>query len=131
MPRFDSLNSRKRNDFSKIIEASEPPEWKENDNNRTILRYINRLPVVAKLEIRVSENNEILCVYIYFNIYKKYVIRAMMMTACDVAAITKPWPIQQTVSIEVIERDPFIDPVSALNSDRQKQTRELQKIFRN
>lgn len=24
--------------------------------------------------------------------------RAMMMTACDVSAITKPWPIQQTVS---------------------------------
>ena len=35
--------------------------------------------------------------YVYFCFYVT-IYRAMMMTACDVAAITKPWEIQKEVA---------------------------------
>ena len=51
----------------------------------------------------------------------KELLRAMMMTACDVAAITKPWAIQQQVSpIDFIREPPRVMNFTFLLRPHQK-----------
>ena len=38
----------------------------------------------------------------YLNLYRS-LIRGMLMTACDLGAITKPWPIQKRVALLVAD----------------------------
>lgn len=67
------------------------------------------------------------------------ILRCMLMTACDVAAITKPWPVQKTVADLVmnefyqqgdIERNELnIEPIDMMNRDKMSKLPEMQIGF--
>ena len=66
-------------------------------------------------------------------------LRCMLMTACDVAAITKPWKVQKVVADLVmsefyqqgdIERNELnIEPIDMMNRDKQNKLPEMQIGF--
>ena len=76
---------RKRTEFFKKAEAG-CEDW-STDENRELLRFVSFYPTIA------FQN----CLYLSmcFGLFCHF--RAMMMTACDLSAITKPWPVQRRV----------------------------------
>ncbi|VDL92265.1 unnamed protein product [Schistocephalus solidus] len=63
------------------------------------LEVNNSLPSPSSGDVSGSTETEILCPSLWEEeIPKRELLTSMMMTACDVSASTKPWPIQKKVS---------------------------------
>lgn len=87
---------RKRTMFQKIVDACEKMETEEE-----AIKYVTIDPTKkeiimweVKFYFAFGKNNlyiSILTCFVFFH-------RAMMMTACDLSAITKPWEVQSQVS---------------------------------
>lgn len=77
---------RKRTEFFKKAEAG-CEDW-STDENRELLRYVPFYSTIATQNIVCILS---CCFWLLCH------FRAMMMTACDLSAITKPWPVQRRV----------------------------------
>ncbi|XP_028390935.1 cGMP-specific 3',5'-cyclic phosphodiesterase-like isoform X2 [Dendronephthya gigantea] len=89
------LNSEGNNIFSEL-----PP-----DDYRKAIEYLEHAILSTDLQIYFKKRDHFTKILEEDeqpewgrNDQNRSILRAMMMTACDVSAITKPWPIQQTVA---------------------------------
>ncbi|XP_062372980.1 cGMP-specific 3',5'-cyclic phosphodiesterase isoform X2 [Sardina pilchardus] len=71
--------------------------------------------------------------------YHRELLRSMLMTACDISAITKPWPVQkkiaELVATEFFEqgdkerRELNIEPIDLMNREKRDQIPSMQVSF--
>lgn len=81
--------------FQNIVNATEPMT-----DEKEAIGYVSNNPIRKEIVMYASENSlKSYSCWVYV-IHLNYVIppcRAMMMTGCDLSAITKPWEVQSKV----------------------------------
>lgn len=87
--------------FQKIVDACEKMETEQeaikyvtiDPTKKEIIMWVIKILIVPILGMKDSS-------FEWFFNFKKFFFfqRAMMMTACDLSAITKPWEVQSQVS---------------------------------
>ncbi|XP_028660904.1 cGMP-specific 3',5'-cyclic phosphodiesterase isoform X1 [Erpetoichthys calabaricus] len=111
---------------------------------RTSLKMIERAILSTDLAVYMRRRSE------FFDLVKKnqftweddghrHLLRAMMMTACDISAITKPWPVQRRIA-ELVATEFFeqgdkerkelnIEPIDLMNREKRDQIPSMQVGF--
>ncbi|XP_039615675.1 cGMP-specific 3',5'-cyclic phosphodiesterase isoform X2 [Polypterus senegalus] len=114
------------------------------DEYRTSLKMIERAILSTDLAVYMRRRSE------FFDLVKKnqftweddghrHLLRAMMMTACDISAITKPWPVQRRIA-ELVATEFFeqgdkerkelnIEPIDLMNREKRDQIPSMQVGF--
>ncbi|XP_030636374.1 cGMP-specific 3',5'-cyclic phosphodiesterase [Chanos chanos] len=83
----------------------------------------------------LAKNNQ----FVWEDDYHRELLRSMLMTACDISAITKPWPVQkrvaELVATEFFEqgdkerRELNIEPIDLMNREKRDKIPSMQVSF--
>ncbi|XP_053317405.1 cGMP-specific 3',5'-cyclic phosphodiesterase isoform X2 [Spea bombifrons] len=114
------------------------------EDYKSVLRMIKQAILATDLALYIKRRNE------FFESVKKKCFRwddptqkqlflAMLMTACDLSAITKPWPVQQRIAELVASefyeqgdkerRELNIEPIDLMNRDKKDKVPSMQVGF--
>ncbi|XP_048826127.1 cGMP-specific 3',5'-cyclic phosphodiesterase isoform X1 [Brienomyrus brachyistius] len=114
------------------------------DEYKTTLKMIERAILATDLALYMEKRGEFFDLtknsqFLWDDEYHRDLLRSMLMTACDISAITKPWPVQkkiaELVATEFFEqgdkerRELNIEPIDLMNREKQDQIPAMQVSF--
>ncbi|XP_041118844.1 cGMP-specific 3',5'-cyclic phosphodiesterase isoform X1 [Polyodon spathula] len=111
---------------------------------RTTLKMIERAILATDLALYMNKRGEFFELtknsqFIWEDEHHRDLLRSMLMTACDISAITKPWPVQRRVA-ELVATEFFeqgdkerkelnIEPIDLMNRDKKDKIPRMQVGF--
>ncbi|XP_033891801.3 cGMP-specific 3',5'-cyclic phosphodiesterase-like isoform X2 [Acipenser ruthenus] len=111
---------------------------------RTTLKMIERAILATDLALYMKKRGEFFELtknsqFIWEDEHHRDLLRSMLMTACDISAITKPWPVQRRVA-ELVATEFFeqgdkerkelnIEPIDLMNRDKRDKIPSMQVGF--
>uniref|UniRef100_A0A8K9UFV7 Phosphodiesterase n=1 Tax=Oncorhynchus mykiss TaxID=8022 RepID=A0A8K9UFV7_ONCMY len=114
------------------------------DEYKATLKMIERAILATDLALYMKRRGEFFELtknsqFVWDDDYHKDLLRSMLMTACDISAITKPWPVQKRIAKLVAteffeqgdkEREELnIEPTDLMNRDKQDKIPSMQVSF--
>nr|XP_015201438.1 PREDICTED: cGMP-specific 3',5'-cyclic phosphodiesterase isoform X3 [Lepisosteus oculatus] len=111
---------------------------------KTTLKMIERAVLATDLALYMKKRGEFFELtksnrFTWEDEYHRDLLRSMLMTACDVSAITKPWPVQrriaELVATEFFEqgdkerRELNIEPIDLMNREKRDKIPSMQVAF--
>uniref|UniRef100_A0A673X0M6 Phosphodiesterase n=1 Tax=Salmo trutta TaxID=8032 RepID=A0A673X0M6_SALTR len=114
------------------------------DEYKATLKMIERAILATDLALYMKRRGEFFELtknsqFVWDDDYHKDLLRSMLMTACDISAITKPWPVQKRIAKLVAteffeqgdkEREELnIEPIDLMNRDKQDKIPSMQVSF--
>uniref|UniRef100_A0A665UA28 Phosphodiesterase n=1 Tax=Echeneis naucrates TaxID=173247 RepID=A0A665UA28_ECHNA len=114
------------------------------DEYKTTLKMIERAILATDLALymkrrgeffELTKNNQ----FVWEDEHHRDLLRSMLMTACDISAITKPWPVQKRIA-ELVATEFFeqgdkerqelnIEPIDLMNRDKRDKIPSMQVSF--
>ncbi|XP_028285307.1 cGMP-specific 3',5'-cyclic phosphodiesterase isoform X2 [Parambassis ranga] len=114
------------------------------DEYKATLKMIERAILATDLALymkrrgeffELTKNNQ----FVWEDEYHRDLLRSMLMTACDISAITKPWPVQKRVA-ELVATEFFeqgdkerqelnIEPIDLMNREKRDKIPSMQVSF--
>uniref|UniRef100_A0A4W5QQS6 Phosphodiesterase n=1 Tax=Hucho hucho TaxID=62062 RepID=A0A4W5QQS6_9TELE len=114
------------------------------DEYKATLKMIERAILATDLALYMKRRGEFFELtknsqFVWDDDYHKDLLRSMLMTACDISAITKPWPVQKRIA-ELVATEFFeqgdkereelnIEPIDLMNRDKQDKIPSMQVSF--
>ncbi|KAK1175011.1 cGMP-specific 3',5'-cyclic phosphodiesterase-like isoform X1 [Acipenser oxyrinchus oxyrinchus] len=111
---------------------------------RTTLKMIERAILATDLALYMKKRGEFFELtknrqFMWEDEHHRDLLRSMLMTACDISAITKPWPVQRRVA-ELVATEFFeqgdkerkelnIEPIDLMNRDKRDKIPSMQVGF--
>ncbi|MBN3283152.1 PDE5A phosphodiesterase, partial [Polyodon spathula] len=111
---------------------------------RTTLKMIERAILATDLALYMKKRGEFFDLtknnqFMWEDEHHRDLLRSMLMTACDISAITKPWPVQRRVA-ELVATEFFeqgdkerkelnIEPIDLMNRDKRDKIPSMQVGF--
>ncbi|KAM6949337.1 cGMP-specific 3',5'-cyclic phosphodiesterase isoform 2-T2 [Aplochiton taeniatus] len=114
------------------------------DEYRATLKMIERAILATDLALYMKRRGEFFDLtknsqFVWEDDYHRDLLRSMLMTACDISAITKPWPVQrriaELVATEFFEqgdkerRELNIEPIDLMNREKRDKIPSMQVSF--
>ncbi|XP_066577007.1 cGMP-specific 3',5'-cyclic phosphodiesterase isoform X3 [Amia ocellicauda] len=111
---------------------------------RATLKMIERAILATDLALYMKKRGEFFELtknnqFIWDNEFHRDLLRSMLMTACDISAITKPWPVQRRiadlVATEFFEqgdkerRELNVEPIDLMNREKRDKIPSMQVAF--
>ncbi|KAJ8382194.1 hypothetical protein SKAU_G00029720 [Synaphobranchus kaupii] len=111
---------------------------------KSTLKMIEKAILATDLALYMKKRGEFFDLtknsqFVWDDDYHKDLLRSMLMTACDVSAITKPWPVQrriaELVATEFFEqgdkerRELNIEPIDLMNREKSDKIPSMQVSF--
>lgn len=123
---------RKRTMFQKIVDACEKMETEEeaikyvtiDPTKKEVIMWVVRI-LFLFWQKQNKTINHLFCISFYFN-NCCFLPRAMMMTACDLSAITKPWEVQSQASTI---KSPLLSHAQMLSRSHVREKRNILAIL--
>uniref|UniRef100_A0A8K9XJV8 Phosphodiesterase n=1 Tax=Oncorhynchus mykiss TaxID=8022 RepID=A0A8K9XJV8_ONCMY len=114
------------------------------DEYKATLKMIERAILATDLALYMKRRGEFFELtknsqFVWDDDYHKDLLRSMLMTACDISAITKPWPIQKRIA-ELVATEFFeqgdkerqelnIEPIDLMNREKRDKIPSMQVSF--
>ncbi|XP_076829166.1 cGMP-specific 3',5'-cyclic phosphodiesterase isoform X2 [Brachyhypopomus gauderio] len=114
------------------------------DEYKTTLKMIEKAILATDLALYMNKRTEFFELaknsqFLWENDQHKDLLRSMLMTACDISAITKPWPVQKRVA-ELVATEFFeqgdkerqelnIEPIDLMNREKRDRIPSMQVSF--
>ncbi|KAJ8008079.1 hypothetical protein DPEC_G00101040 [Dallia pectoralis] len=114
------------------------------DEYKTTLKMIERAILATDLALYMKRRGEFFELtknsqFVWEDDYHKDLLRSMLMTACDISAITKPWPVQKRIA-ELVATEFFeqgdkereelnIEPIDLMNREKRDKIPSMQVSF--
>ncbi|XP_022603578.1 cGMP-specific 3',5'-cyclic phosphodiesterase [Seriola dumerili] len=114
------------------------------DEYKTTLKMIERAILATDLALYMKRRGEFFELtknsqFVWEDEHHRDLLRSMLMTACDISAITKPWPVQkriaELVATEFFEqgdkerRELNIEPIDLMNREKRDKIPSMQVSF--
>uniref|UniRef100_A0A8C1VW07 Phosphodiesterase n=1 Tax=Cyprinus carpio TaxID=7962 RepID=A0A8C1VW07_CYPCA len=114
------------------------------DEYKATLKMIEKAILATDLALYMKKRTEFFELaknsqFVWEDGYHRDLLRSMLMTACDISAITKPWPVQkkiaELVATEFFEqgdkerRELNIEPIDLMNREKQDKIPSMQVSF--
>ncbi|XP_067256403.1 cGMP-specific 3',5'-cyclic phosphodiesterase isoform X1 [Chanodichthys erythropterus] len=114
------------------------------DEYKATLKMIEKAILATDLALYMKKRTEFFELaknsqFVWEDEYHRDLLRSMLMTACDISAITKPWPVQkkiaELVATEFFEqgdkerRELNIEPIDLMNREKQDKIPSMQVSF--
>ncbi|XP_059371937.1 cGMP-specific 3',5'-cyclic phosphodiesterase-like [Carassius carassius] len=114
------------------------------DEYKATLKMIEKAILATDLALFMKKRTEFFELaknsqFVWEDGYHRDLLRSMLMTACDISAITKPWPVQkkiaELVATEFFEqgdkerRELNIEPIDLMNREKQDKIPSMQVSF--
>ncbi|XP_073691834.1 cGMP-specific 3',5'-cyclic phosphodiesterase isoform X2 [Garra rufa] len=114
------------------------------DEYKATLKMIEKAILATDLALYMKKRTEFFELaknsqFVWEEEYHRDLLRSMLMTACDISAITKPWPVQkkiaELVATEFFEqgdkerRELNIEPIDLMNREKQDKIPSMQVSF--
>ncbi|XP_051987571.1 cGMP-specific 3',5'-cyclic phosphodiesterase isoform X2 [Xyrauchen texanus] len=114
------------------------------DEYKATLKMIEKAILATDLALYMKKRTEFFELsknsqFVWEDDYHRDLMRSMLMTACDISAITKPWPVQkriaELVATEFFEqgdkerRELNIEPIDLMNREKQDKIPTMQVSF--
>ncbi|KAM4537189.1 cGMP-specific 3',5'-cyclic phosphodiesterase isoform 2-T2 [Odontesthes bonariensis] len=114
------------------------------DEYKATLKMIERAILATDLALYMKKREEFFELtknsqFVWENEHHRDLLRSMLMTACDISAITKPWPVQkriaELVATEFFEqgdkerRELNIEPIDLMNREKRDKIPSMQVSF--
>ncbi|XP_043100539.1 cGMP-specific 3',5'-cyclic phosphodiesterase isoform X2 [Puntigrus tetrazona] len=114
------------------------------DEYKATLKMIEKAILATDLALYMKKRTEFFELsknsqFVWQDDYHRDLLRSMLMTACDISAITKPWPVQkkiaELVATEFFEqgdkerRELNIEPIDLMNREKQDKIPSMQVSF--
>ncbi|KAK2852034.1 hypothetical protein Q5P01_008310 [Channa striata] len=114
------------------------------DEYKTTLKMIEKAILATDLALYMKKRGEFFELtknsqFVWDDEHHRDLLRSMLMTACDISAITKPWPVQKRVA-ELVATEFFeqgdkerqelnIEPIDLMNRDKRDKIPSMQVSF--
>uniref|UniRef100_A0A4W5M4E8 Phosphodiesterase n=1 Tax=Hucho hucho TaxID=62062 RepID=A0A4W5M4E8_9TELE len=114
------------------------------DEYKATLKMIERAILATDLALYMKRRGEFFELtknsqFVWDDDYHKDLLRSMLMTACDISAITKPWPVQKRIA-ELVATEFFeqgdkerqelnIEPIDLMNREKRDKIPSMQVSF--
>lgn len=111
---------------------------------KTTLKMIERAILATDLALYIKRRGEFFDLtknsqFVWEDDYHRDLLRSMLMTACDISAITKPWPVQKRIA-ELVATEFFeqgdkerqelnIEPIDLMNREKKDKIPSMQVSF--
>uniref|UniRef100_A0A672M8C6 Phosphodiesterase n=1 Tax=Sinocyclocheilus grahami TaxID=75366 RepID=A0A672M8C6_SINGR len=114
------------------------------DEYKATLKMIEKSILATDLALYMKKRTEFFELaknsqFVWEDDYHRDLLRSMLMTACDISAITKPWPVQkkiaELVATEFFEqgdkerRELNVEPIDLMNREKQDKIPSMQVSF--
>lgn len=114
------------------------------DEYKATLKMIEKAILATDLALYMKKRTEFFELaknsqFVWEDDYHRDLLKSMLMTACDISAITKPWPVQkkiaELVATEFFEqgdkerRELNIEPIDLMNREKQDKIPSMQVSF--
>ncbi|XP_033986773.1 LOW QUALITY PROTEIN: cGMP-specific 3',5'-cyclic phosphodiesterase [Trematomus bernacchii] len=114
------------------------------DEYKATLKMIERAILATDLALYMKRRGEFFELtknsqFVWENEHHRDLLRSMLMTACDISAITKPWPVQkrvaELVATEFFEqgdkerRELNVEPIDLMNREKRDKIPSMQVSF--
>uniref|UniRef100_A0A671KSB3 Phosphodiesterase n=1 Tax=Sinocyclocheilus anshuiensis TaxID=1608454 RepID=A0A671KSB3_9TELE len=114
------------------------------DEYKATLKMIEKAILATDLALYMKKRTEFFELaknsqFVWEDDYHRDLLRSMLMTACDISAITKPWPVQkkiaELVATEFFEqgdkerRELNVEPIDLMNREKQDKIPSMQVSF--
>ncbi|XP_061108408.1 cGMP-specific 3',5'-cyclic phosphodiesterase isoform X3 [Conger conger] len=110
---------------------------------KSTLKMIEKAILATDLALYMKKRGEFFDLtknsqFVWDDDYHRDLLRSMLMTACDVSAITKPWPVQRRIAELVAteffeqgdkERELNIEPIDLMNREKSDKIPSMQVSF--